>query len=102
MHEGRSGLLFRAAELAVTAGLSTRLTSRWRTRHVHDVASVLYLAGALAYRYAWVEGGKASAAKHSDVGRDGPRHPLARGSDRGAPGRADGSPGRAGPGASVR
>lgn len=67
MHEGRSGLLFRAAELAVTAGLATRLTSRRRTRHIQNVASVLYLAGALTYRYAWVEGGKASAAKHSDA-----------------------------------
>jgi formate-dependent nitrite reductase membrane component NrfD len=67
MHSGRSGLLFRAAEIAVSAGLATRLMSRWRTRHIQDVASVLYLAGALTYRYAWVEGGKASAANHADV-----------------------------------
>ena len=67
MKEGRSGLLFHTAEFAVTAGLSTRFMARWRVRRVHDAASVLYLVGALAYRFAWVEGGKASATKHSDV-----------------------------------
>jgi formate-dependent nitrite reductase membrane component NrfD len=67
MDQGRPGLLFRGAKFAVTAGLSTRLMARWRTRRVHDVASILYLLGALAFRYAWVEGGKASAASHADV-----------------------------------
>jgi hypothetical protein len=34
---------------------------------VHDVASALYLLGALAFRYAWVEAGKASAVDHAAV-----------------------------------
>ena len=67
MHRGRPGRLFRAAEAAVTAGVSTRLMARWRIGRVHDVASVLYLLGALGFRYAWVEGGKASAVDHSGV-----------------------------------
>ena len=77
MHHGRPGRLFRSAEVAVTAGVSSRLMTRWRTGHVHDLASVLYLLGALAFRYAWVEGGKASAADDSDVAAMGRgRHSL--------------------------
>jgi formate-dependent nitrite reductase membrane component NrfD len=67
MNQGRPGVLFRTAKFAVTAGVSTRLMARSRTPHVHNVASGLYLLGALAFRYAWVEGGKASAASHADV-----------------------------------
>lgn len=62
--QGRPGLLFRLAEGAVTAGISTRLVKRRVPPAVHDIASVLYLLGALAFRYAWVEAGKASAADH--------------------------------------
>ena len=67
MHRGRPGQLFRAAEAAVTVGISSRLMARWRVGRVHDVASVLYLLGALGFRYAWVEGGKASAVDHAGV-----------------------------------
>ena len=67
MHEGRSGLLFRAAETAVSAGLCTRLIARSGHRGLREVASLLFLGGALTYRYAWVQGGKASAARHADA-----------------------------------
>jgi formate-dependent nitrite reductase membrane component NrfD len=61
MHAGRPGVLFRLAETAVTAGVGTRLMSRWASPRVRDLASVLFLAGALTFRYAWMEAGKASA-----------------------------------------
>jgi formate-dependent nitrite reductase membrane component NrfD len=67
MHTGRPGLLYRTAETAVTLGVSTRLVSRWMHPRVRDVASLLFLAGALAFRFAWMEGGKASAADHPSV-----------------------------------
>jgi polysulfide reductase-like protein len=61
---GRPGLLFRAAKTAVLLGLSTRLAGRRAGPWAHDAASVLYLAGGLAFRLAWVSAGKASAAHH--------------------------------------
>jgi hypothetical protein len=67
MHEGRPGLIFRIAEVAVTAGLGAQLAARVRGRRLREVSSVLFLGGALAFRYAWVEGGKASATRHDDV-----------------------------------
>jgi formate-dependent nitrite reductase membrane component NrfD len=67
MHEGRSGLLFRVAETAVGAGLATRLTARMGGRGMRDLASLLFLGGALTFRFAWVQGGKASAERHADA-----------------------------------
>ncbi len=67
MHRGRTGWLFRGAELAVAVGVSTRLVENRTSRRIHDVASILYLLGALAFRYAWVEAGKASALDHASV-----------------------------------
>jgi hypothetical protein len=66
-HRGRPGALFRIAETTVTAGLATRLLSRRQPPWVHNAASALFLAGALAFRYAWVEAGKASAGDHEAV-----------------------------------
>ena len=65
LERGRPGLLFRAAETAVIAGLSARLAGH-RTGHrvVHDLAGVLLLAAGLAYRFAWVDAGRASAIDH--------------------------------------
>jgi formate-dependent nitrite reductase membrane component NrfD len=81
MHRGRAGLLFRAAETSVIAGVSVRLAGRWATPVVRDVASGLILAGALAFRYAWVQAGKASAVDHASVvamarGRQGLEDPT--------------------------
>jgi formate-dependent nitrite reductase membrane component NrfD len=67
LHQGRAGRLFRAAEIAVTVGVSTRLIEGRTTRRLHDLASALYLLGALGFRYAWVEAGKASAVDHRAV-----------------------------------
>jgi Polysulphide reductase, NrfD len=63
LHRGRPGLLLRASEAAVVAGLATRLAGRRRGhRLLGDLASLLYLAGGLGFRFAWVESGRASAA----------------------------------------
>ena len=67
MHRGRPGVLFRLAESSVIAGVSTRLAARWASPIVRDVASGLFLGGALAFRFAWVQAGKASAADHPSV-----------------------------------
>ena len=58
---GRAGCL-RTAKALVGGGLALNLLGRRRVRTpVEHVASVLYLAGGLAFRFAWVEAGKASA-----------------------------------------
>lgn len=69
LHEGRSGRLFKAAELAVGTGLALRLLRGRLGRRSHDVASLLYLAGGLAFRYGWVEAGRASATDDEAVAR---------------------------------
>lgn len=67
--EGRAGLLIRCAETAVAAGLGLRLVRARLGPRAHHVASVLYLAAGLAFRYAWVEAGKASARDDEAVAR---------------------------------
>jgi formate-dependent nitrite reductase membrane component NrfD len=67
LRSGRPGTLFRTAKLLVTAGLSLRLIRRRAGPREHDVASVLYLAGGLAFRYAWVYAGRGSAQHHQAV-----------------------------------
>ena len=67
MHRGPAGTLFRLAKGSVAAGLSTRLIARRTGPRVHDVASVLYLLGGLAFRFAWVYAGKASATHQEGV-----------------------------------
>jgi formate-dependent nitrite reductase membrane component NrfD len=58
---GNPGRMYRAAKTLVGAGLVLPLLARGRTRRpVQNLASVLYLAGGLAFRMAWVEAGKAS------------------------------------------
>jgi formate-dependent nitrite reductase membrane component NrfD len=69
LEEGRPGRLFRAAELAVGSGLALRFARRRLGPRAHHVASVLYLAGGLAFRYAWIEAGKASARDDEAVAR---------------------------------
>lgn len=69
MTEGRPGLLFRFARSAVTTGLLLRFARRRLGPRAHHVASGLYLAGGLAFRYAWVEAGKASARDDMAVAR---------------------------------
>ena len=77
--DGRPGRFYRLARASVVIGLGSRLLGRSSERRAaHNVASALYLAGGLAFRFAWVDAGKASAADHEDVaavarGRSRPR-----------------------------
>jgi formate-dependent nitrite reductase membrane component NrfD len=59
---GRPGVLFRLAKSLVVLGLSLRVVARRTGPREHDVASVVYLAAGLAFRYAWVYAGRASGA----------------------------------------
>jgi formate-dependent nitrite reductase membrane component NrfD len=60
LDEGRAGRLFEGAKWAVRGGLALRL-ARGRGPWVDHAASVLYIVAGLAFRFAWVEAGKASA-----------------------------------------
>ena len=64
--EGRPGTLFKAAKWSVRVGLSLRFARRRGGPWVHHVASVLYLAAGLMFRYAWVGAGRHSA-RHDEV-----------------------------------
>ncbi len=87
LHEGRAGRLFRAAEWMVGAGLALRLVRRPLGPRVHHLASTLYLAGGLAFRYAWIEAGKASARDDEAVALMG-RGAVTRGDALRRPGEA--------------
>jgi len=65
LEEGRPGRLFKLAKWSVRAGLALRF-ARSRGPWVHHVASVVYLAAGLAFRYAWVGAGRRSA-QHDEV-----------------------------------
>jgi formate-dependent nitrite reductase membrane component NrfD len=67
--EGRPGRLLRAARWGVRAGLALRLASRRAGPRAHHLASVLYIASGLAFRFAWVEAGRTSAGDHEAVAR---------------------------------
>jgi hypothetical protein len=67
LRSGRPGRLFGGARCAVLAGLSLRAARRRCGPWTHHLASVLYLAAGLAYRFAWVGAGRASAADHEAV-----------------------------------
>jgi hypothetical protein len=62
LEEGRAGKLFKAAKWGVRGGVALRLLRARGGVAVHHVASALYMLSGLAFRYAWVEAGKASAA----------------------------------------
>ena len=68
LSEGRPGRLFRAGKSLAAAGIALNLLGVRRVGVVgQHVASVLYLAGGLAFRFAWVGAGKASAHDHEAV-----------------------------------
>jgi formate-dependent nitrite reductase membrane component NrfD len=67
LHRGRPGVLFRSAKGLVALGLSLRIVARRTSSPEHDLASVMYLAGGLAFRYAWVYAGKSSAEDDAAV-----------------------------------
>jgi formate-dependent nitrite reductase membrane component NrfD len=61
LRRGRPGVYFRTAKSLVVLGLSLRVVARDRSSPEHDLASVMYLAAGLAFRFAWVSAGAASA-----------------------------------------
>ena len=67
------GRLFAAAKWLVRGGLALRLVRHPRAA---DASSVCFLAGGLAFRYAWVGVGRVSAQDHESVAR------MARGTPR--------------------
>jgi len=69
LDEGRPGRLFRFAKWSVRGGLALRLARKRGGPAVHHLASVLYLAAGLAFRYAWVGAGGTSAGDDEAVAR---------------------------------
>ena len=77
LRSGRPGVYFRTAKSLVALGLSLRLVARRTGSREHDLASVMYLAAGLLFRFAWVYAGQASGKDDAAVAA------MAR--DRGAP-----------------
>ncbi len=67
LDEGGPGRAFTVAKWAVRSGLAVRFGSRHTA--AHHAASALYLLAALAFRFGWVEAGKASARDDEAVAR---------------------------------
>jgi formate-dependent nitrite reductase membrane component NrfD len=65
LRRGRPGRTFRVAQGSVLLGLAAQMAARMGVRRAEDAASVLYLGGGLAFRYAWVYAGRDSAADHA-------------------------------------
>jgi hypothetical protein len=69
IEQGVPGRLFQAAKGLAAAGIATRLARRRAPEWVQHAASVGYLASALAFRVAWVWGGRDSARDDEAVAR---------------------------------
>jgi formate-dependent nitrite reductase membrane component NrfD len=67
LRRGRPGIYFRTAQSLVALGLSLRLVARRTGSREHDLASVVYLAAGLAFRFAWVYAGRTSATDDAAV-----------------------------------
>jgi formate-dependent nitrite reductase membrane component NrfD len=68
--KGRPAVVFRGAKLATALGLALQAArGRIGTTRAQHAASACYLAGGLAFRFAWVEAGKASARDDEAVAR---------------------------------
>src|SRR6185436_9103689 len=61
LETGRPGKLFKAARWSVRTGLALRFARKPVGPGIHHVASALYLAAGLTFRYAWVGAGRLSA-----------------------------------------
>ncbi len=61
LEAGTPGKLFKAAKWAVRGGLALRFARERGGPRVHHVASLMYLAAGLLFRYAWVNAGRLSA-----------------------------------------
>jgi hypothetical protein len=69
LQRGKAGALFRFAKGAVVTGLALRAVRKRGGTWTHHGASALYLAGGLAFRYAWVDAGRHSATDDAAVAR---------------------------------
>jgi formate-dependent nitrite reductase membrane component NrfD len=67
LRRGRPGLYFRTAKTLVAIGISLRLLARRTGPREHELASVMYLAAGLLFRFAWVYAGRASATDDAIV-----------------------------------
>ena len=67
LEQGTPGRLLKAGKRAVQAGLALRLARGRLGPRAHDLASLCYLGGGLAFRYAWVGAGRSSARDHETV-----------------------------------
>jgi formate-dependent nitrite reductase membrane component NrfD len=61
LKSGRPRLYFRTAKTLVALGLSLRLLARRTGPREHELASFMYLAAGLLFRFAWVYAGEPSA-----------------------------------------
>jgi hypothetical protein len=66
LETGRPGRQFKAAKWLARAGLGLRMVRKPLGPNVHHLASLLYLAAGLLFRYAWVGSGRESA-RHDEV-----------------------------------
>jgi hypothetical protein len=66
--EGSAKWLFRVAKWSTRAGLASRVARGGLAAPAGHAASGLFLVGALAFRYAWVHAGRASAHNDEIVG----------------------------------
>jgi polysulfide reductase-like protein len=69
LEQGTPGRLFRAGKWGVRIGLGLQLLRRPLGPRSHHVASCCYLGAGLAFRYAWVGAGRASAHDDEAVAR---------------------------------
>jgi len=66
LHEGRPGKQFKLAKWLVRGGLTLRFARKPLGPGIHHLASAMYLAAGLLFRYAWVGAGRESA-RHDEV-----------------------------------
>jgi hypothetical protein len=66
---GTPGKIFKLAKTGVLAGSALRLAGRPAGPTGHHLASLLYLASGLAFRFAWVGAGRTSASDDAAVAR---------------------------------
>jgi formate-dependent nitrite reductase membrane component NrfD len=67
LSRGRPGIYFRSAKVLVALGVSLRLVARRTGSREHELASVMYLAAGLLFRFAWVYAGGSSATDDAVV-----------------------------------
>ncbi len=78
LHEGEGASWFRAAKGLARGGLALRLLGRRLGPAPHHVASGLFMASALCFRFAWVRAGRSSARDDEAVARMAHEPPIGR------------------------